>query len=268
MIDRGKCNVLGVLIDAVDYEAAVEKIIVAGHERQPLAVSALAVHGVMTGVRDEIHRYRLNNLELVVPDGQPVRWSLNLLHHTSLPDRVYGPTLMLKVCERAASEGLPIFLYGSRQEVMSKLTANLKNKFPQLEITGTQPSLFRRTTPEEKTQIADKICRSGARITFVGLGCPRQEVWAYEYRGILSMPTIAVGAAFDFHAGLLAQAPSVLQKTGLEWFFRLIKEPRRLWRRYAVLNPLFLYLLTLQALKLKQFDPSNSAKPSHELLFG
>src|SRR5262245_39300928 len=111
VIDRGKHDVLGVLIDAVDYDAAVGRIITSAAARQPLGVSALAVHGVMTGVQDDVHRHRLNHLDVVVPDGQPVRWALNLLHGTALNDRVYGPNLMLRVCERAAVEGLPIYLY-------------------------------------------------------------------------------------------------------------------------------------------------------------
>ncbi|MBI1880966.1 MAG: WecB/TagA/CpsF family glycosyltransferase, partial [Chloroflexi bacterium] len=118
MLDQGKKNILGVQVDAVDYEAAIVKIMAAARTRSTLAVSALAVHGVMTGVLDSTQRYRLNHLDLIVPDGQPVRWALNWLYHTHLPDRVYGPTLMLKVCEQAAREGLPIFLYGSHPPVI------------------------------------------------------------------------------------------------------------------------------------------------------
>jgi len=268
MIDHGKKNILGVLIDAVDYEAAVARIIAAAHARQPYTVSALAVHGVMTGVLDEAQRYRLNHLDLVVPDGQPVRWALNLLHGAGLRDRVYGPTLTLKLCERAASEGLPIYLYGSRPEVLAALVANLQRRFPGLQIAGTQPSRFRQVSAEEQQEIADQIRASGAALTFVGLGCPRQEVWAYELRDLLGMPLLAVGAAFDFHAGQLAQAPSRLQRLGLEWAFRFAKEPRRLWRRYAILNPLYLWLLTLQATGLRRFEPASAAAPAQTLRYG
>ena len=130
MIDRGKRNVLGVLVDAVDYDAAVARILDAARARQPLAVSALAVHGVMTGVLDRMHRARLNRLNLVTPDGQPVRWALNLLYRVGLRDRVYGPELTARVCAAVEREGLPIYLYGSRQEVLSKLEENLKTRFP------------------------------------------------------------------------------------------------------------------------------------------
>ena len=132
MIDRGQFNLLGVTISAVDYEAAVKKIMVAGKQRKPLGVSALAVHGVMTGVMDNEHRHRLNGLELIVPDGQPVRWALNWLHGVKLKDRVYGPNLMLKTCEAAAEQGLSIFLFGGKQELLDQLQASLLKKFPNL----------------------------------------------------------------------------------------------------------------------------------------
>ncbi len=268
MIDKGKKNILGVNINAVDYEAAAAKIIEAAKAKRGMSVTALAVHGVMTGVMDATQRYRLNTFDLIVPDGQPVRWALNALHKAALPDRVYGPTLTLKVCEAAAKEGLPIYLYGSRQEVIDKLKVNLTQKFPGLKIAGSQPSRFRQTTAEEKDQIAHEIRESGAAITMVGLGCPRQETWAYEYREALGMPILAVGAAFDFHAGTLAQAPSRMQNMGLEWLFRLIKEPRRLWRRYVILNPQYVTLLLLQATKLKRFDPADTTPPTAEMRYG
>lgn len=268
MPDAGKRSVLGVLVDAVDRDGAVDRVVAAARERRPLSVSALAVHGVMTGVLDPIHRYRLNHLDLVVPDGQPVRWALNLLHAARLPERVYGPTLMLTVCERAAAERLPIYLYGSRQTVLDALARRLAQRFPGLTIAGMRPSRFRPLTPGEKQEVVDEIHRSGAAITFVGLGCPRQEVWAYEFRDALGMPVLAVGAAFDFHAGLLPQAPPRLQRLGLEWAFRLVQEPRRLWRRYLLLNPAYVALLALQASHLRRFDPERAMHPTGELRYG
>ncbi|MEG4311603.1 WecB/TagA/CpsF family glycosyltransferase [Microcoleus sp. AT8-B6] len=268
MIDKGKKNVLGILVNAVNYEAAVSKIIAAASAGKPMSVSALAVHGVMTGVLDSTHRYRINHIDLVLPDGQPVRWALNWLYHTELPDRVCGPNAMLQICERAAEEGLPIYLYGSQASVLEALSRNLCQRFPKLIIAGTQPSKFRQVSPQEKEEIAQQIRNSGAAITFVGLGCPRQEVWAYEYRDDLSMPLIAVGAAYDFHAGNLAKSPDFLSKIGLEWLFRMIKEPRRLWQRYVFLNPLYIWLFLLQALKIKQFDPTDATPPVEEVLYG
>lgn len=268
MIDRGRHNVLGIMVNAVDYEAAVQRIVDAAQAKIPLAVSALAVHGVMTGVRDREHRYRLNGLDLIVPDGQPVRWALNCLHGTKLTDRVYGPTLMLKTCERAAEEGLPIFLFGGSEQLLAALQAKLIERFPKLKFAGHQASKFRQLTPEERDTTVANIRQSGAAITMVGLGCPRQEVWAYEFRDALSMPLLAVGAAFNFHAGLLPQAPRMMQDWGFEWLFRLAAEPRRLWQRYLLLNPLYASMLCLQALHLRRFDPQDAIRPDREILYG
>ena len=265
---QGKKNILGAWIDAIDYETSVAKIISAAEGGKAMAVSALAVHGVMTGVLDRTHLYRLNHLDLVVPDGQPVRWVLDWLYQTRLPDRVYGPNLMLKICERAAQKELPIYLYGSQPEVLKQLCANLRAQFPRLIIAGSQPSRFRQVSREEKQEIVEEIRGSGAALTFVGLGCPRQEVWVYEYREELMMPLIAVGAAFDFHAGVLSQAPIGLQRLGLEWLYRLVHEPRRLWRRYVFLNPLYLSLVLLQAAGLKRFNPAEAIPPTNEMRYG
>lgn len=268
MIDLGRHSVLGVGINAVDYEAAVGKIVAAAREKRPFAVSALAVHGVMTGHMDAEHARRLNGLDLVVPDGQPVRWALKLLHGLSLPDRVYGPNLTLYTAKALAENNLSVYLYGSKQEVLEKFSENLKAKFPGLKIAGMEASKFRRTTQEEQAQIAERIKASGASAVFVGLGCPRQEVWAYEYRDLLNMPILAVGAAFDFHAGTLAQAPKHMQDAGMEWFYRLTKEPQRLWKRYVLLNPLFLWRLGLQAAKLKRFSVRGPDGSERQELYG
>jgi exopolysaccharide biosynthesis WecB/TagA/CpsF family protein len=267
-IDAGKQNVLGVRVDAVTYEAAVDKIIKAAHQGKPLSVSALAVHGVMTGVLDETHRYRLNRFDLVCPDGQPVRWALNLLYKTGLPDRVSGSGLMLRVCERAAKEGLPVYFYGSLPSVLEALSKNLRDRFPQLIIAGYQPSRFREISAEEKQEIIEQIRQSGAALTFVGLGCPRQEIWVYEHSPHLSMPLLATGAAFDFVSGNITRAPEFFQKWGLEWFYRLMQEPTRLWRRYVFLNPLYVSLFILQFLKIVNFDPSRATPPTQEMRHG
>lgn len=270
MIDKGKHNLIGVNINAVDYEAAVAKIVDAAKNREPLGVSALAVHGVMTGVTDAEHRHRLNSLELVVPDGQPVRWGLNLLHDTELSDRVYGPNLMLDTCRAAAEHGLSVYLFGGTDELLADLSANLTEQFPDLKIAKTRASQFRTITAEEKQELIDDINASGASIICVGLGCPRQEVWAYEFKDHIRMPVLAVGAAFNFHAGVLDQAPETLQKYGLEWLYRLVKEPGRLWRRYVILNPYYLAMLASQRLGLRKarFDPANTVVPTTEVRYG
>jgi N-acetylglucosaminyldiphosphoundecaprenol N-acetyl-beta-D-mannosaminyltransferase len=268
MIDQGKYNLLGVGINAIDYAGAVQRIVVAARERRPLAVSALAVHGVMTGVLDAAHRYRLNALDLVCPDGQPVRWGLNLLYRAGLDERVYGPQLMLEVCRAAAENDLPIFLFGGDERLLDTLSGNLTERFPSLQIVGKRSSKFRQLSDLEWRQLMDEVRNSGARIMFVGLGCPRQEVFAFEARELLSMPTLAVGAAFNFHSGQLSQAPPALQRWGLEWLYRLVQEPRRLWRRYVLLNPAYLTLLAAQKLGLRRFDREQLEPPETSILYG
>jgi N-acetylglucosaminyldiphosphoundecaprenol N-acetyl-beta-D-mannosaminyltransferase len=268
VIDYGKRNLLGIGINAVDYAAAVDAIVTAAKARQPFGVSALAVHGVMTGVMDRQHCFRLNQLELVVPDGQPVRWGLNLLYRLDLPDRVYGPTLTLKVCEAAAAEGLPIYLFGGQAETLNRLATSLRERFPKIIIAGSRPSKFRTLNPQERDELIAEIQASGAAITLVGIGCPRQEVWAFEFREQLSMPVMAVGAAFAFHAGELAQAPAWMQDRGLEWLYRLSREPTRLWKRYVLLNPAYVSLLALQLIRLMTLQPSRGIKPDSEILYG
>ena len=265
MIAAGKRNVLGVLVDAVDYEAATAQIIDAARERRPYAVTALAVHGVMTGVLDRAHNARLNSFDLVTPDGQPVRWALNLLHHAGLADRVYGPTLTLKVLERCAAEGLPVYLYGSTEPTLARLVPALERMFPALKLAGVEASKFRTAQPGEDVEIADRIRSSGARVVLVGLGCPRQEVWAYAMRPLLDMPLLAVGAAFDYHAGLLKNPPAWMQRYALEWLWRLGLEPGRLWKRYVLLNPAYLARLGAQKAGLWKAVPP---APTKERLTG
>lgn len=262
----GKKSVLGILVDPVDYESAVEHVAEAARNRRGAAISAMAVHGIMTGVSDPEHKYRLNSFDLLVPDGQPVRWMLNLKHRAGLRDRVYGPSLTLRVCERAAREGLPVFFYGSIPSVLESLRKNLLARYPGLIIAGTEPSKFRNLTPQEKTELVARIHASGAQIVFVGLGCPRQEIFVYEFREAISLPLLAVGAAFPFIAGELEQAPQKLQDLGLEWMFRFSREPRRLWRRYLLLNPAYVVLACLQAIGLK--FPTEGRRPTREILFG
>lgn len=268
VINLGKKNIIGIQVDAVDYEFAAGRVLDSATQGRCLGVSALAVHGVMTGVLDDEHKYRLNSLDLIVPDGQPVRWAMNWLHRTGLKDRVYGPNLTLSICEQAAKRGVPVFFYGSRPDVLNALSRNLQTKFPELIIAGCEPSLFRIISEMEKREVVDRIKASGARIVFVGLGCPRQEVWVYEYRKSLGMPLVAVGAAFDFHAKTIKQAPPILQNFGLEWLYRLLMEPARLWRRYLLLSPLYLFYVVAQLLKLKKFDPNDASYPTKHLNYG
>lgn len=261
-----KRSVLGVNVDAVTPAQARQIVLAAARERQPLSVSALAVHGVMTGVQDEEHRARLNALDLVVPDGQPVRWGLNLLHSTGLRERVYGPKLMIDLVDQAARDGLPVYLYGSTQETLDALRTNLLERYPQLTIAGMRPSRFRSMSSEEQRELQRAIADSGAQLVFVGLGCPRQEIFVYENTRAIGLPLLAVGAAFDYHAGLLTEPPAWVQRWGLQWLVRLAQNPRRLWRRYVLLNPA--YLARLAAQKIGIWTPRPADASPHETRVG
>jgi exopolysaccharide biosynthesis WecB/TagA/CpsF family protein len=193
---------------------------------------------------------------------------LRLLHGVRLPDRVYGPNLMLEVCRSAAAEGLPVFLIGGNESLLATLAERLTAQFPTLQIAGSRASRFRTLSPAEWDELGREVQASGARIMFVGLGCPRQEVFAFEFRDAASMPTLAVGAAFNFHSGLLPQAPPVMQQWGLEWLYRLSCEPRRLWRRYVLLNPAYLVLLALQMLGMRRLVSGVGQPPESQILYG
>ncbi|HEY2736325.1 MAG TPA: WecB/TagA/CpsF family glycosyltransferase, partial [Polyangiales bacterium] len=160
----------------------------------------------------------------------------------------YGPTLTLRVCEAAADANLPIYLYGNRVETMQRMADRLVARLPTLQIAGSRAGRFRPLTAAEQMEDADEIERTGARIVFVGMGCPRQDWWIFHMRDRIALPMLAVGAAFDFHAKLLSQAPPILQDAGLEWLYRLSREPKRLWRRYLLQTPRYLPRIARQAL--------------------
>jgi N-acetylglucosaminyldiphosphoundecaprenol N-acetyl-beta-D-mannosaminyltransferase len=250
-----KHSVLGVLVDATTYDEATAEVLAAAREHRPFALTALAVHGVMTGVQDRAHGARLNSFDLATPDGQPVRWALNSLYGAGLTDRVYGPTLTLEVLRGCAAEGLPVYLYGSTTETLDRLVPKLTALLPALKIAGVEPSKFRSAQPGEAEEIAERIRASGARVVLVGLGCPRQEIFAYAMRPLIDAPLLAVGAAFDYHAGQLRKPPEWMQRRGLEWLWRLGLEPGRLWKRYLLLNPAYLARLTAQKTKLWKATP-------------
>lgn len=262
-----KHDVLGVLVDAVTYDEVSDRIIDAARRAQGLSVSATAVHGVMEGVHDAEHAARLNAFDILTPDGQPVRWALNWLHNVKLRERVYGPELMLRVCARAALEAFPVYLYGSTKDVLVPLKRNLEARFPGLKVAGSSTSRFGEIGPDAQAEIASQIRSSGARIVFVGLGCPRQEVFTWGMRDQVSLPLVAVGAAFDFHAGLATEAPAWMQRRGLQWLHRLAKNPRRLWRRYLLLNPEYLWRILRQRTGGKRPSIPGST-PNHDSVPG
>ena len=251
-----KVDLFGINYAVIDYSTAVDQILkwVVQLEQKPavyqgFGVTALAVHGLIEGYKNNELRNQINSIDLVVPDGQPIKWAMNWFHNTELKDRVYGPTLTLKVLSAAARQEIPVFFYGSKQSTLDQLKSNLLTQFPSLQIVGMQADRFRESTEEEKTIDRNTIKQSGAKLVFVGRGCPRQEKWVAENKPHLPAVLLAVGAAFDFHAGTVKQAPAWMQDIGLEWLFRLNQEPKRLFKRYLTTNSLFLYLFLKATLK-------------------
>jgi N-acetylglucosaminyldiphosphoundecaprenol N-acetyl-beta-D-mannosaminyltransferase len=226
----------------------------------------------MEAFDSESLRRMVNEADLVTPDGMPLVWALKRLG-VSDASRVYGPELMPHVLERAARENVPIGLYGGTSESLETLAQVLKARFPSVQIACQIAPPFRPLTPEEDEAVTQEIIASGARILFVGIGCPKQEKWMVAHRERIPAVMLGVGAAFDFHTGRVRQAPRWIRGAGLEWAFRLMMEPRRLWKRYAKHNPRFAGLFLLQLLGIRRFGgeeaaPSGSEARPDELLAG
>ncbi len=238
-------SILGSRVDATSYEAACDQIQRWAEASQSCYVIAANVHVVMTAYWQAAFQQIVNQAALVTPDGMPLVWALRLL---GVPDatRVYGPDLMLAWCDRAARSGLPLYLYGGTPTMLAKLVSRLTVQFPGIAIVGCYAPPFRPLTPEEEATDVTQIQASGAKVLLVGLGCPKQEQWMARQQGKLSMVMIGVGAAFSFHSGEVSQAPRWMMARGLEWLYRLLIEPRRLWRRYLINNPAFVVLLGWQ----------------------
>lgn len=235
-----------------DYLRASETIVAKARERVSYGVSALAVHGLIESVKDKQFRKVVNKIDMVVPDGQPIRWALNSFYNAGLQDRVTGPILTKYVLARASEENLGVYLYGSTPETLEKFSAFIQINYPGVKIAGIHPDRFREATPEEDLEDIRKINASGANIVLVGRGCPRQEKWVAAHLGKIDAVMMAVGAAFDFHAGNISQAPAWMQRAGLEWLYRLIQEPGKLWKRYLTTNPHFIVLFLLCKFRLRK----------------
>ena len=233
-------SLLGIPLALTDYDHTLDWIDAAVARGARGYVCVAAVHTVMACQEDAELRAAVLGASFTVPDGQPLIWALNALGH-SLGDRVYGPELMERACARAARTGLRFYLYGGRSHgALAELSRSLRLRHPGLKIVGGHCPPFRPLSDDEEAAVAAGINRSGADVVWVGIGVPRQEKWMARMRDRLDAPVlIGVGAAFDFHAGLVPQAPDALQRLGLEWAFRLVQEPRRLWRRYLRYNPRF-----------------------------
>jgi N-acetylglucosaminyldiphosphoundecaprenol N-acetyl-beta-D-mannosaminyltransferase len=238
--EPAKIPILGIPLALTDYERTMDWIDEVVSARGRGYVSAAAVHLVMVCQEDEPTRDAVLDCSLAVPDGQPLVWAMRALGHDA--SRVYGPDLMARYCERSAKTGTRMYLYGGRnQGALVQLALNLRQRYPGVKIVGGYSPPFRALTDEETDRLIDDINGCGADVVWVGIGQPKQERWMADFRDRLETPVlVGVGAAFDFHAGLVPQAPDWIQRMGLEWLFRLAHEPRRLWRRYVRYNPRFI----------------------------
>jgi N-acetylglucosaminyldiphosphoundecaprenol N-acetyl-beta-D-mannosaminyltransferase len=249
-----RVNVLGVGISAINLDLAIDAIGSALDEKRKGYICVTGVHGVMEAQDDERLRSILNRSFLTTPDGMPMVWAGRLAGFGQM-SRVYGPDLMLRLCEYSRDKGYTHFLYGGKEGVAQELKRRLEEKFPGLKIVGTCTPPFRPLQPAEEADLVRTIAEAKPDVVWVGLSTPKQEHFMAKYGEKLDATLfIGVGAAFDFHSGQVRPAPRFIQRSGFEWLFRLCCEPRRLWRRYLGNNPLFLLLSFLQITHLKKYE--------------
>lgn len=230
--------ILGVAVHAINWEDTLQTIYSWAKNRETRYVCLTNAHSSVTGSRDAAFGRVLAAADLALPDGAPIAWTLRRLGFRG-QERINGPDLMWRYCELIACTGQSLYLLGGTEETLTKLRDRLINAFPELRIAGVWSPPFRALTPEEDAEAVARINESGAGVVFVSLGCPKQELWMAAHRGRVQAVMIGVGAAFSFHAGTIRRAPLWVQRAGLEWIFRLMAEPRRLWKRYLFTNTLF-----------------------------
>ncbi|MCL5263719.1 MAG: WecB/TagA/CpsF family glycosyltransferase [Chloroflexi bacterium] len=248
-----RVNVLGVGISAINMKIALSVVEGWITRREQQYICLATVNGIIECQRDPALIEVFNNSGLTTPDGMPLVW-LSRLHGFAHVGRVYGPDLMEALCELSCQKGYRHYLYGGAEGVAEALKSRLRNRFPGLKVVGTYTPPFRPLTPDEDAEVVRSINEAEPDIVWVGLGSPKQDHWMAAHVGRIAAPVlIGVGAAFDFHAGRKKQAPRWMQRSGLEWLFRLSQEPGRLWWRYLVYNPLFVTLVSLQLAHLKRY---------------
>jgi N-acetylglucosaminyldiphosphoundecaprenol N-acetyl-beta-D-mannosaminyltransferase len=233
-----RVDILGSAIHAVSWDDALARIRAWAGNRESRYVCVCNVHSVVTAKHDAFLRDSINQADLAVPDGMPLVWWLRSRGFPA-QERIYGPDILWRYCAQAERDGQAVYFYGSLPDTLERLVSNVKQSFPRLTVAGADAPPFRESTTAEAEEDVRRINASGAQVVFVGLGCPKQEKWMARHRGKIHAVMIGVGAAFDYHAGTLKRPPRWMQHAGLEWFYRLLQEPRRLWRRYAATNSLF-----------------------------
>lgn len=250
--------VLQAFIDALTWDDAVARIAAWGAAHESRYVCICNVHSVVTTTQDIEFKIAVNNADMATPDGAPVAWTLRRNGYPQ-QERINGPDLMLKYLAEAERLQQVVFFYGSTDTTLAKLRATLATRFPLLRVGGSYAPPFRSLSREEDEQVVDMINRCDANVVFVGLGCPKQEKWMADHRGRIHAVMLGVGAAFDYHAGVVRRAPLWWQRHGLEWLYRLGAEPRRLFKRYLFTNTLFLFGIGRQFL-MKRFTPGGGAE--------
>ena len=248
--DHMRYKVLAAMISAVRPAVVIDQVLEMVRSGLRGSIHVCTVHTMLECVDNSRLAAIVNQSTLAVPDGMPLVWLGRKAFPQANVQRCYGPDLMLSICEAGIANGVKHCFYGGTSEVLAKLEDNLKTRFPDIRIVASIAPPFRELTPEEQQSVETRINAAAPDIVWVGLGTPKQDLWMGQMREKLDAPVlIAVGAAFNFHAGVVPQAPRWMQRTGLEWFYRLCKEPRRLWKRYLLGNPRFLWLLCKQRLR-------------------
>lgn len=254
---RHRAPVISTHVDVLGWDEAIRRISAWGHARESRYVCFSNVHSAVTAAFDTRFSQAVNASDLCTSDGAPITWMLRQLGASDQP-RLNGPDLMWRYLAHEADKGGKVYFYGSSASTLKLLKARVESVFPGLEVVGTHAPPFRPATAAEDEEDVQRINASGAQVVFVGLGCPKQELWMAAHRDRIQAVMVGVGAAFDFHAGIKERAPLYLQRYGLEWAYRLIQEPRRLWRRYLFTNVPFLFMGGAQWLSSRL----NGARPA------
>ncbi|MBW4518492.1 MAG: WecB/TagA/CpsF family glycosyltransferase [Scytolyngbya sp. HA4215-MV1] len=242
-LDRGFCqkSVIGCPVTALPFDHQIDLMVKWAKNRISKTVCIANVHMLIEAHRDPTFASVLTSADLVAPDGMPLVWMLRLLGQSE-QDRVAGLDVLSALCKQASVEKVSVFFLGSHKIILEKMKARLGNEFPDLEIAGMEPLPFRPLTQQEDAEIIQKLNESGAGVVFVSLGCPKQELWIAEHKDKVHAVMIGLGGAFPVYAGLHKRAPKLIRQAGLEWLYRLLQEPTRLWKRYATTIPVFVWL--------------------------
>ena len=248
-----RVRVVSLLPDVVNHESVIGKIAELVKKGKGGYVCFSTVHMIMEAYDNPEYAGKVNAADLIITDGMPLVW-MQKLQGVKTASRVRGSDLMVSLCGYAEKNNLSVGFYGGRQEVIDAVKERAAKELPKLKIVYAFSPPFRSLTGEEDAIITAEINAATPDILFAGLGCPKQENWMWAHKDKLKTVMLGVGAAFDFYAGNLKQSPEWMGKSGLEWLFRLTQEPKRLWKRYLILNPRFILLATLQLLGLKKFE--------------